>query len=93
MVMGVIFIGVATPSEAAATGALSTFILVAIHGRLNWTLIREVFSSTTRLTIQLLLIVAGATGFSNFDYTGCTEALVNLAVKICPYLLSGSSLL
>lgn len=83
MVMGVIFIGVATPSEAAATGALSTFILVAIHGRLNWTLIREVFSSTTRLTIQLLLIVAGATGFSQIlTYTGCTEALVNLAVNL-----------
>jgi len=83
MVMGVIFIGVATPSEAAATGALSTFILVAIHKRLNWSLITQSFSSTTRLTIQLLLIVAGATGFSQIlTYTGCTEALVNLAIHL-----------
>jgi len=83
MVMGVIFIGAATPSEAAATGALSTFILVAIHKRLNWSLITQSFSSTTRLTIQLLLIVAGATGFSQIlTYTGCTEGLVNLAVNL-----------
>ena len=36
LVVGVIFIGVATPSEAAATGTLGTFILSILYRRMNW---------------------------------------------------------
>ena len=67
MVIGVILFGIATPAESAATGALGIFIITAIHKRLSWAVVRKSFASTTRLTIQLFLIVAGAAAFPKFS--------------------------
>ena len=41
MVLGAIFGGLATPSEAAAFGAVGSLICAAIHGKLNWALLKE----------------------------------------------------
>jgi tripartite ATP-independent transporter DctM subunit len=83
MVIGVILFGIATPAESAATGALGIFIITAIHKRLSWAVVRKSFASTTRLTIQLFLIVAGAAAFSQIlTFIGCTEGLINLSKSI-----------
>ncbi|MFC1869311.1 TRAP transporter large permease subunit, partial [Thermodesulfobacteriota bacterium] len=82
MVVGVILLGIATPSEASATGALGTFILTAIHRRFSWALVKESFSSTAKITIQLFLIVVCAGAFSQLlAFTGSTTGVVNLAVN------------
>ncbi|GAG99364.1 unnamed protein product, partial [marine sediment metagenome] len=46
MVVGVIFLGVATPTEAAASGAFGTFILAAIYKRLNWQTVKKALTGT-----------------------------------------------
>ena len=46
LVTGVIFLGIATPTEAAATGAFGSFILVAFYRRLGWKLVKESVSQT-----------------------------------------------
>jgi len=43
MVIGVIFLGIATPTEAAATGALGAFVLVWIYGKLNKEVVKKHF--------------------------------------------------
>lgn len=81
--IGVIFVGVATPSEAAATGALGTFILAACYGKLTWKLVKESLSSTVQITVMVLAIVAGAFAFSQIlAYSGVNLALTSFVVNL-----------
>ncbi|MDP6179532.1 MAG: TRAP transporter large permease subunit, partial [Desulfatiglandales bacterium] len=53
LVTGVIFVGVATPSEAAATGAAGTFLLTAAYGRLSRDVVRKSFMGTVQITVMM----------------------------------------
>ncbi len=65
-VMGGLFIGVFTPTEAAAIGAFGT-LLIAVAGRhLSWRGFVQSLVETTRVTCMILVIVAGATVFGHF---------------------------
>jgi len=64
-VLGSIWLGVATPTEAAAVGAFGAYISAAVHRRLNWTLLRTTSLATLRLCAMVFWIVAGAFAFSN----------------------------
>ncbi len=64
LVIGLIFMGIATPSEAAATGAVGCFILVAIHGKLNLEVLKKSFFGTLRITVMIFTILIGAKAFS-----------------------------
>jgi len=83
LVVGLIFLGMATPSEAAATGALGTFILAAFYRKLNWGLVKESIMSTLQVTVMLFMIIAGATAFSQIvAYSGASRALVDFAMGL-----------
>ena len=64
LVLGTIFIGLATPTEGGAMGALGALILAAIKGRLNWTMVRQALDSTTKLSSFVLFILIGSRVFS-----------------------------
>jgi len=64
LVLGTIFIGVATPTEGGAMGATGALILGALKGRLNWTLIRQATESTAKLASFVVFILLGARVFS-----------------------------
>ncbi len=49
LVLGTIFLGVATPTEAGALGAVGAIILARMHGRLTWTLVWQGMDSTMRV--------------------------------------------
>ena len=76
MVVGSIYAGLATPTEAAALGVFGALILAASFKRLNLTMLREVMEGTMRSTAMIMLIVVAA-GFLNFVMaaTGVTTAL------------------
>ncbi len=77
LVTGLIFLGVATPSEAAATGALGCFILAAAYKRLNWKVTKVSTRSSLRSVIMLLFILASATAYSQIlAFSGASEGLV-----------------
>ncbi|MFC1861487.1 TRAP transporter large permease subunit [Chloroflexota bacterium] len=81
-VTGVIFLGVATPTEAAATGCLATFILVAAYGRLNWQVLKPCCFGTVTVTGMLLFIMAGSVAFSQIiAYSGASRELAQFAVN------------
>jgi TRAP-type mannitol/chloroaromatic compound transport system permease large subunit len=64
LVLGTIFIGVATPTEGGAMGASGALILGALKRRLNWELIRQAVESTAKLSAFVLFILIGARTFS-----------------------------
>ncbi|BDC27106.1 Neu5Ac permease [Bordetella parapertussis] len=77
LVVGSIYAGLATPTEAAALGVLGALILAAWFRRLTWTMLREAIEGTMRSTAMIMLIVLAAS-FLNFvmSATGLTDALV-----------------
>lgn len=78
LVVGSIYAGLATPTEAAALGVVGALILAACTGRLTPAMLREVFEGTMKATAMIMLIVIGA-AFLNFIMAGIglTSALTN----------------
>ena len=64
LVLGTIFIGLATPTEGGAMGATGALLLAAIKGRLNFTLLRQATESTAKLSAFAMFILLGARVFS-----------------------------
>jgi tripartite ATP-independent transporter DctM subunit len=64
LVLGTIFIGVATPTEGGAMGASGALILGALKRRLTWNLVRQAVESTAKLSAFVVFILLGARVFS-----------------------------
>jgi TRAP-type mannitol/chloroaromatic compound transport system permease large subunit len=64
LVLGTIFIGLATPTEGGAMGAAGALLLAFVRRRMNLGLLRQAMESTTRLTCFALFILIGSTVFS-----------------------------
>lgn len=82
-VMGLILLGVATPSEAAATGVTGALITAAIYRKLTWKMFWESAMSAASISTLLLIIVCSAVLFSQLlAFTGATAGLVSLVTGI-----------
>ena len=64
LVLGTIFLGIATPTEGGAMGAVGALVLAAAKGRLSLDVVRGALSSTTRLSAFVMFILLGARVFS-----------------------------
>lgn len=64
LVLGTIFIGIATPTEGGGMGAFGALILALIKRRLNWDLTRQAVQSAARLSCFVIFILIGSTVFS-----------------------------
>ncbi len=64
VVLGSIFAGLATPTEAGALGAVGAMALAAVNGRMTWTALRETMARTTSLTSMVLFLLIGSTAFA-----------------------------
>jgi tripartite ATP-independent transporter DctM subunit len=62
-VLGSIFLGIATPTESGAMGAVGATLLAALHGRISFSVLRHVAQSTTKLTSMVFIILVGANAF------------------------------
>lgn len=63
-VLGSIFAGIASPTEAAGVGAFGAVLLTAGQKKLSWKLLKGVAKETTLLTSMVFMILIGATAFS-----------------------------
>ena len=63
LVLGTIFLGVATPTEGGAMGAMGAIIMAWMRGRLDMNLLKQALSSTTKLGSFVMFILIGATVF------------------------------
>ncbi|MEK0084807.1 TRAP transporter large permease subunit [Benzoatithermus flavus] len=64
LVLGTIFIGVATPTEGGAMGATGALLLALFKRRLSWSLLRQAMDSTAKLSAFVVFILIGARVFS-----------------------------
>lgn len=90
LVIGTIFFGIATPTEAAAVGALFCFALAALYRRLTWEVIRKAVASATSITVMVLVILTGSAAFSQIlAYIGVTAGITEfaLALDVHPILI------
>ena len=92
LVVGSIYAGVATPTEAAALGVVGALILAAFSKRLTLRMLRETFEGTMKSTAMIMLIILGA-AFLNFIMSGIglttaiTSAITELGVSPVMMLL------
>jgi len=64
LVLGTIFLGIATPTEGGAMGAVGALVMAAGKGRLSLDVVRQALAATTRLSSFVLFILIGARVFS-----------------------------
>ncbi len=64
VVLGTIFMGLATPTEAGAMGVVGAIALAALHRRLDWSMVRGGMAATMEITVMVIFILIGATVFT-----------------------------
>ena len=64
LVLGTIFLGIATPTEGGAMGAMGAFIMAMARGRLSFSLLKQALNTTTKLSCFVVFILIGSTMFS-----------------------------
>ena len=83
MVTGVMFVGIATPSEAASLGVLAAVILAVIYGRLSYAVVKKSIVSSTVVTSMILLILSSASAFGQLlAQSGAIRGLVSSIVDL-----------
>lgn len=81
-VVGLILLGVTTPTEAAAFGVLSVLILAAVYGQLNWTMIYRSLEGTLRVTAMVFFIIVASKTFSQvLAFSGATSGMIRWATS------------
>lgn len=64
LVLGTIFLGIATPTEGGAMGAMGALIMAFARGRLSFSLLKQALNTTTKLSCFVVFILIGSTVFS-----------------------------
>ena len=64
LVLGTIFLGIATPTEGGAMGALGAIVMASTRGRLSMALMKQALNTTTKLSCFVVFILMGSTIFS-----------------------------
>jgi tripartite ATP-independent transporter DctM subunit len=101
MVLGLMLLGLATPTEAAASGVVATLLVALCYGRLNWKMLKASIAGTLDITIMVFMIIAASKTFSSIlAYTGATRGLLEvveglhvppifilLGMQVCVFIL------
>jgi tripartite ATP-independent transporter DctM subunit len=83
MVMGLIMLGIATPTEAAATGVLGALMIAAYYRNLSFSMVTESLASAATVASLLLIIMSSAVMFSQLlTFTGATRAMGEFIVGL-----------
>jgi tripartite ATP-independent transporter DctM subunit len=83
MVMGLILLGVATPTEAGAMGVIGALMTAAIYRRLSLAMIRDSLAAAARISAMILIIMAASKLFSQLlAFTGGATALTEMVVGL-----------
>jgi len=89
-VLGLMILGLATPTEAAASGALVTLVVAACYGKLTKKMVMDSLIGTLEITIMVFMIIAASNTFSSLlAYTGATTGLVATVqgLQVSPLLI------
>jgi tripartite ATP-independent transporter DctM subunit len=82
-VLGSIFTGIATPTEASALGAMTSFILAACYRKLTMQMIIKSATGALAISTMILMIVGGSVAFSQLlSFTGIVRGIVELVTNL-----------
>ena len=82
-VIGLIILGIATPTESAGFGALGVLILAALYRVLSWDVVVKSVAGSVRVTAMVLLIILASSTFSQLlAFTGASAGLIEWATKV-----------
>ena len=83
VVMGLILVGVATPTESAAVGVVASIIMAICYGKFDFPMLKNCVWGTIKVSGMILIIIAGSKAFSQvLAISGSTRGLVNLVVEM-----------
>jgi tripartite ATP-independent transporter DctM subunit len=83
MVIGFIFLGVATPTEAAATGTLGSFILALAYRCLTWDIMKKSVLGTVKVTTMIFMIIIVSTTYGQIlAFTGAASGMTNFITHL-----------
>lgn len=81
-VLGSIYAGLATPTEAAALGVIGSLLIGVFFGKLNWTVLGQCISGGMTNTVLIMFVLAGAAVLSAFmDYSSLPRMLATLVLE------------
>jgi len=81
LVLGSIFLGIATPTEASGVGAMGAFLICFVYGRFTWKVLSDSCLETLKISGMVLWILIGATLFGVFYTSAGAQSLVMEIVK------------
>jgi len=81
LVLGSIFLGIATPTEASGVGAMGALLICFIYGRFTWKVLSDSCLETLKISGMALWILIGATLFGVFYTSAGAQSLVMEIVK------------
>jgi tripartite ATP-independent transporter DctM subunit len=82
-VLGSIFTGIATATEASAVGACLALLMTVVYGRFSWKMLEEVTLSTAKTVAMVMMILVGATCFTGvFMGSGGGNAVASLILGL-----------
>jgi len=90
LVLGSIYTGIATPTEASAVGALGALLCVAIKGRLTWKIFQDANMGAFRVSVMCGWIVLGAKLFSHvYATTGASDFILSIfsGLEVSPLVI------
>jgi tripartite ATP-independent transporter DctM subunit len=83
VVTGFIFLGIATPSETAAMGALASGVIAAAYRRMNMAVLKDSLLATAKISAIVLLIIIGSKAYSQLlAISGVAEQLVQFVTQL-----------
>jgi tripartite ATP-independent transporter DctM subunit len=83
MVLGLMLLGFATPTEAAASGVIATMLVTLAYGRVSVQMLKDSLNGTLGITIMVFMIIAASNTFSALlAFTGATTGLLNVVKEL-----------
>ncbi|ABV92783.1 TRAP dicarboxylate transporter [Dinoroseobacter shibae DFL 12 = DSM 16493] len=81
-VVGLILLGITTPSEAAAFGVLSVLVLSILYGRFSWDMVAKSLEGTLRVSVMVFFIIIASKTFSQvLAFSGATSGMIAWATS------------
>lgn len=90
LVLGVIYFGICTPTEAAAVGAFGAMGCAMAYRKLTWTKLRDSLWSTMKTNAMIFWLIIGATAFTHFLAYSEIQGLIHqtvLSLDVSPWMI------
>jgi len=83
LILGLIMLGMATPTESAAVGTVASFVLVALYRKLTWNVVKETIKGSLQISVMMFMILTGAAAFGQIlAYTGASKGLLEFILGL-----------